>query len=144
MWPRAAEPWALTLFVLVPAATAAAVTWRERRHARTVFRPTPTAWDFVFGDSTADTPRFIRARLKDGRWVGGWYGPRSFAAGRTPTPDLYLEWAYEMNPDGSFGPPVTGTVGLYLRAQDADLIEFVIPEGPQHARRADPLQSETS
>ncbi len=125
--PRTAGLWTLALYIAIPAAAAAAVTWRERRTAQSVFRPAPTAWDYVFGDRIAATPRFVRARLKDGRWVGGWYGPRSFASGYPNPNDLYLEREYEMNADGSFGAAVQSSAGFYLRAEDSDILEFINP-----------------
>ncbi|MFF3504316.1 DUF6338 family protein [Streptomyces sp. NPDC003247] len=125
--PRAAGLWALGLFLGVPALVAAAVSWWERRGARTVYRAAPTAWDHMFGDSTQARPRFVRARLKDGTWVGGWFDARSYASGYPHAGDLFLQWSYQMNPDGSFGPPVAGTAGLYLRVENIDVLELLDP-----------------
>ncbi|WP_049580280.1 DUF6338 family protein [Streptomyces sp. SBT349] len=132
--PRAVGLWALGLFIGVPAALAAAVSWRLRRGAATTYRAVPTAWDYAFGNRRDSRPCFLRARLKDGTWVGGWLGPRSYVSGYPESPDVFLQWAYEMGPDGSFGPPVTGTAGLYLRIENTDLLELVDPP-PDPARR---------
>ncbi|WP_327742799.1 DUF6338 family protein [Streptomyces europaeiscabiei] len=121
--PRAAGLWALILFLGVPGAAASAVSRWERRSARAMYRPTPTAWDHVFGDLTR--PRFVRARLKDGAWVGGWFDARSYASGYPHGGDLFLQWSYQMNPNGSFGPPVAGTAGLYIRVENIDVLELV-------------------
>ncbi|MFC8404493.1 DUF6338 family protein [Streptomyces griseoincarnatus] len=121
--PRAAGLWALVLFLGVPGAAAVLVSWWERRGARSVYRPTPTAWDHVFRGLTR--PSFVRARLKDGAWVGGWFDARSYASGYPHGGDLFLQWSYQMNQDGSFGPPVAGTGGVYLRVENIDVLELV-------------------
>ncbi|GAA4821210.1 DUF6338 family protein [Streptomyces ziwulingensis] len=127
--PRAVGGWALLLFVVVPAAAAAAVSYRERRRAHSVYRPVPTAWDYAFGPHSDSGPRFIRARLKDGTWVGGWYGTRSYASGHPQEADLYLQASYLMGADGSFGSKVEHTGGIYLRMADVDVVEMVkVPE----------------
>ncbi|ANZ14811.1 DUF6338 family protein [Streptomyces noursei] len=125
--PRAVGLWALLLFLGVPAVAAAAVSYRERRSARSVYLPVPTAWDYAFGGRTHTGPRYVRARMKDGTWVGGWYGSRSYASGHPQEPDLYLQWSYRMSADGSFGPRVEGTEGVYLRMADVDILEMVGP-----------------
>ncbi|MGW6054753.1 DUF6338 family protein [Streptomyces sp. NPDC055189] len=128
--PRTIGLWALLLFLGVPAAAAAAVSYRERHRARSVYRPVPTAWDYAFGTRADSGARFVRARLKDGTWVGGWFGTRLYASGYPQQADLYLQVSYQMGADGSFGPRVESTDGIYLRMADLDLVELVnTPEG---------------
>lgn len=79
--------------------------------------------DYIFRRRSAC---FVRARLKSGPWVGGWYGLRSHAAGYPNAADFYLESAWEMASDGSFVRRVEGT-GLYLRMDNVDYIELVQP-----------------
>jgi hypothetical protein len=57
--------------------------------------------------------------------VGGWYGRRSRASAYPNPADLYLESAYEMGSDGSFGPRVRATGGLYVNMSDVEVLEFV-------------------
>lgn len=120
---REAGLWALILFLVVPAVAAAAVSWLENRNKSAVTRPEPTAWDYML--SNAIGSRFVRAHMKDGTWVGGWYGPQSYASGYPSPPDIYIQWAYQMNHDGSFGPPTLGSSGFYLRMDDVDFLEFI-------------------
>ncbi len=116
---------ALVLFILVPAVAAAGVSWVQRRRLQASYRAgTPTAWDHAFRDRP---PCFIRARLKDGSWTGGWYGPRSYASAYPQPAELFLQSAWQLNPDGSFGPKVNRTAGLHLRASDIDVLEFLDP-----------------
>jgi hypothetical protein len=118
---------ALLLLFVLPALVATLVSWRERRRLRGRYRPTPTAWDHVFRDRGAS---FVRARLKDGTWVGGWYGGESYATSYPQPPELYLQSAWRMAPDGSFVGRVEGTSGLFVRAEDIDILELLEPPSP--------------
>jgi hypothetical protein len=85
----------------------------------------------------------VRVRLKDGTWLGGWYGSRSYATSYPEPSELFLESAWRMNSDGSFADRVERTAGLYIRAADADVVELIHPPdqpGPDPAtRREAPL-----
>ena len=123
--PRLVGVVGVLLFLVVPAAAAAAVSLVERRRRHTRFLSTPTAWDHAFRDRE---PCFVRVRLKDGNWAGGWYGHRSYASSYPHPAELYLESARVMSRDGAFGARVLGTAGLRLRADDFDVLEFVEPD----------------
>ncbi|OON79614.1 DUF6338 family protein [Streptomyces tsukubensis] len=114
--------WGLVLFVAVPAATAAAVSLLQRRHLRARYQSTPSAWDHVFRDRQ---PCFVRLRLKDGTWVGGWYGNESYATSYPQPHALHLESAWRMLGDGSFAERVEGTAGLHVSGTDVDIVEMV-------------------
>jgi hypothetical protein len=120
--PRLVGVVALVLFVVLPAAVAAGVSWVQQRRRDASYRRTPTAWDHAFQDRQ---PCFVRARLKDGSWVGGWYGIRSYSTSYPQPAELFLESARRMSCDGSFGARVNQTAGLHLRASDIDVLEFV-------------------
>uniref|UniRef100_A0AAU2VJV0 DUF6338 family protein n=1 Tax=Streptomyces sp. NBC_00008 TaxID=2903610 RepID=A0AAU2VJV0_9ACTN len=122
--PRTAGLLALVLFVVVPAAAAGGVTWWQRRRRPARYRSTPTAWDHLFRRSG---PCFVRMRLRDGAWVGGWYGGRSYATSYPQAPEIYLETAWLMNPDGSFVRPVRDSAGIHIRAADTDVLELLDP-----------------
>lgn len=127
--PRLAGLAVLGLFVAAPAAVAAAVTHWQRRRAGTVhYHRTPTAWDRVF---QARGSCFVRLRLRDGAWVGGWYGTRSYATSYPHPAELYLESAWLMRPDGSFDRRIESTGGLYVRATDTDVLEILLPPDPE-------------
>ncbi|GAU70363.1 hypothetical protein SSP35_18_00910 [Streptomyces sp. NBRC 110611] len=123
--PRLTGVAVLVLFVLTPAAAAAGVTSWQRRRRRTVrYRGIPTAWDQLFRQRGSC---FVRMRLRDGAWVGGWYSTRSYATSYPHPAELYLQAAWLMGPDGSFLRRVEGTGGLLVRAADADVLEVVLP-----------------
>jgi len=119
---RQAATVSLALFFAIPAAVALAVGMIERLRHPSRFDPVPTAWDGAFRERSAG---FVRARLKSGTWVGGWYGRRSRASAYPNPPDLYLESGYVMLNDGSFGPRVQATGGVYVNMTDVEVLEFV-------------------
>lgn len=122
---RSTGIWALVLLIAVPALCAALVSGMQRLRATAAYRRAPTAWDHLFGGRGQGGACYVRARLKDGTWVGGWYGNRSYSSSFPHSSDLFLQWAYEMDEKGVFGRPVQGTAGLYLRAEDIDVLELV-------------------
>jgi hypothetical protein len=139
--PRQAAAVSLALFFAIPAAAAWAVGMIERRRHPSRFDPVPTAWDSAFrGRPTG----FVRARLKTGTWVGGWYGRRSRASAYPNPADLYLESAYEMGSDGSFGPRVQATGGLYVNMSDVEALEFVEATHSEAGLADGPEQGEES
>ncbi|WP_226961634.1 MULTISPECIES: DUF6338 family protein [Streptomyces] len=125
--PRAAGLWGLVLLIAVPALAAGLVSWWERRRWRARYRGTPTAWDHMF---RARGSCFVRVRLKDGTWVGGWYGGRSYATSYPHPPELFLESAWRMRADGSFDRRTPHTAGLRVLGEDLDLLEFLSPPPP--------------
>ncbi|MFE2022340.1 DUF6338 family protein [Streptomyces sp. NPDC059499] len=120
--PRVVGLVAVVLFLVVPAVAAVTVSLVDRQRRKAQFIRTPSAWDHAFRDRE---PCFVRVRLKDGNWAGGWYGDRSYASSYPHPAELYLESARVMGADGSFGARVRGTAGLRLRAEDFDVLEFV-------------------
>ncbi|MFF3256402.1 DUF6338 family protein [Actinacidiphila glaucinigra] len=125
--PRVVGFVAVVLFLVVPAMAAVTVSLVDRQRRKARFLRTPSAWDHAFRDRE---PCFVRVRLKDGNWAGGWYGNRSYASSYPHPAELYLESARVMGADGSFGARVRGTAGLRLRGEDFDVLEFVEPGEP--------------
>jgi hypothetical protein len=122
------------LVILFPAGVALALArWRNRSWAGK-YSDTPTAWDHMF---RTESNVYVRARLKDGQWAGGWFGVRSFTSTFPEPESLYLERAYEMSNDGTFVAPVPGSAGLHLLRADVDFVELVQP-----APSPDPKESD--
>lgn len=115
---------ALAMFVVFPTFAAMVANRLERRKVGAKFVPIPSAWDFSFRIRTAC---FIRARLKDGTWVGGWFGVESFASSYPAEKEVFLESAWKMERDGRFRAKTPNGGGLLLRYDTLDFIEFVEP-----------------
>jgi hypothetical protein len=122
--PRLSGLLALVMIVLVPTGLAWVEAWFIRRSRQARYRPAPTAWDSMFAGRGSC---FVRARLRSGLWVGGWYGGSSSASAYPHQTDLYLQAQYAMNPDGTFGSRIEGTAGVYLRGEDIEVLEILEP-----------------
>jgi hypothetical protein len=141
------SPWemllgAVMLMFLLPVACGfgmAQFRWSESRNALlrrfTAVDPTPTSWDFIF---TAGGPYFVRARLRSGERVGGFFGDNSVASSYPEAQDLYLEEAWRLAGDGTFLDPLPGTRGLLLTHDDLELIELFSSEGATGRHHAKP------
>ncbi|MDQ6944942.1 MAG: DUF6338 family protein [Actinomycetota bacterium] len=151
------EPWQLGLAAIVflffvPSVAAAGTIifsqrlgrgpWLERLFQGT-YDPTPRAWDYGWNRlfSRDDSPCFVRIRTNDDLWVGGYLGFGSFASSYPHADDLFMEYAYTMNSDGSFGGVVPGSQGMWVRCDDVRTMEFIAPpertSSPSEARQED-------
>lgn len=133
------HPWAVAilavvLFLALPAAVAyfmfanftwtpIGLRWLFYPKLNTRFSTTPTAWDEVANHLTAG--RFVRVRLPDGIWVGGWFSTRSFMSTYPENTDIYIESQYRMSPDGEFDERVEATAGVWVRVTDNSIVEWL-------------------
>ncbi|NYE44692.1 hypothetical protein HEB29_005703 [Streptomyces fulvorobeus] len=128
--PRASGALALLLLVVVPALVAGGEAWWSRRRRAVERVPTPGAWDHMFRTHGSC---FVRLRLRDGTWIGGWFGASSYASAYPQNPELFLERAWRMGADGTPLGRIESSRGLYVRAADVDVIELMSPE-PREGR----------
>ena len=101
--------------------------WLLRRGGVSPAHKTPSGWEHFFLQGRW---AYVRATLKDGRVVGGFFGPTSFTGYTAETPDLYLEQRYQLNKDAWFDGPAPGTLGIYIRAEEIVSVEFYEGGGP--------------
>jgi hypothetical protein len=124
------------LFLAIPAAAAGCVTWWQRRRFRGArYRSTPTAWDRMFQNRGSC---FVRVRLRDGAWAGGWYGSRSYATSYPQPAEVFLQTAWIMDSDGRFVRPINRSAGLHVRASDIDMLELLLPTEPTQPPKEEP------
>jgi hypothetical protein len=72
----------------------------------------PSAWDFVHFQQK---PRYVRIHLKDdGGIIGGVFQDKSYVSVLPQRPDIYLDQAWQLDPDGTFQEPLPGTQGLWI------------------------------
>lgn len=86
------------------------------------YDPTPTAWDYA---STELHGGFVRVLTKDQTWVGGYLGEKSYLSGYPESRELFLQQAWLLNDDGSFIEAVKGSKGVWIRCDDAQLVQFL-------------------
>jgi hypothetical protein len=60
--------------------------------------------------------------IKDGRVIGGLYGPDSFASSYPEREDIYLEEIWKIDEEGKFLGKIADTKGLLI---NADIIEYI-------------------
>lgn len=87
----------------------------------------PTAWEAAFDQRSLC---FVRVLTKEGTWVGGWYGEQSWSTSYPEPKEIYLQAAYLMDADGTFGAITERSAGIYVRCEDARLVEFVDAPAP--------------
>lgn len=87
---------------------------------------TPSGWDHYFATSSF---AYLRVTLRDGRVVGGYYGPESFAGYSDQKQDLYLEHRWELDDDDWFTRQAEGTRGVWLARESIVSVEFYEARG---------------
>ncbi len=121
-----ATPWAAARLVFYVRTSgwfqAAAVSVVAKLRLKRPWNPTPSAWDFAFARLQ---PGWVRVRLADGSWVGGWFAERSFASSFPEPQELYVEVGYVMADDGKFTEEVSAPAGMVVRCQDAVVVDFI-------------------
>jgi Family of unknown function (DUF6338) len=83
--------------------------------------PVHKPWDVVFKERGAC---WIIVHLKDGRRVGGRFGPRSVASSSPAEEQLYLEEVWELDAQGAFLHAIDRSAGILMSARDIQAIEF--------------------
>lgn len=111
--------------------------WVLRQLGISPVHKTPSGWEHFF---LKDRWAYVRATLKDGRVIGGFFGADSFAGYTADTPDLYLEQRHQLDDKDWFDAPAAGTLGVYIRADEIVSVEFyeagAAPSRPHWWRRA--------
>ena len=94
---------------------------RRIRETFGILHPVQRAWDYFFRRGLSC---WVVATLKDGRVLGGWYGPSSFASSDPTSQDLYLEKICKLSPDGKIESMADLTLGGIIDRENIELIEF--------------------
>jgi Family of unknown function (DUF6338) len=124
----------LVLIVGIPTAVALGEFRLSRRARRGRFADAPTAWDGLFRDRSEC---LVRIQLKSGGWVGGWYSTSSWASSFPQPADLYLQAQYVMRADGTFGPLLPGTGGVYVNGSEIEVLEIIEAGSRKGAKEVD-------
>ena len=95
---------------------------------KALLSPEAGPWDKVL----TDEPRFIRIRLKSGRFVGGYYGRTSAASTFPGERQIFVSDVYSFSETGEFGTPIERT-GILVQGDEIETLETIAlpPEGVQ-------------
>jgi hypothetical protein len=98
----------------------------------------------------------VRALTRDGQWVGGYAGTGSFYSTYPEPRELFVEQAWELDEDGAFVEVVQGTAGMWIKCDDAPVVQFLVDtelgeqeetdddQKPEHRRLDVPSEAVTS
>jgi hypothetical protein len=87
------------------------------------YRPTPLAWDWVAERFLKR--QFVRVRLPDGVFVGGWFAGHSYLSTYPQPRDIYIEVAWRLSSKGEFLGPVANSRGLWISVPEGSYVEWI-------------------
>ena len=99
--------------------------WSERAFRKMGLHPVhpvPAAWDYVF--PRISTANWVLITFHDGSFVGGFFGPKSFASSDPSERDLYIEQIFHIRGDGQWQMGPEGK-GILIKDQDIAYIELI-------------------
>lgn len=114
-----AIPWAIATTSRLWLATGVRA-WLIRKLRINPSHRTATAWDHFFEQGRE---AFVRATLVDGRVVGGYYGPGSFATYGEQARDLFISTQWELDDDAWFTKAADASMGIWLAKESVVSLE---------------------
>jgi hypothetical protein len=134
--PRTVAWLVMTLGFVLPAALAL-LTYARRFELRsferlpfrlpmpvTPYRSSPTAWDYI---APRQGGKWIKVRLPDGKWAGGWYSVRSYISTYPQPRDIFIEDQHYVDDDGTIGDIVEDTAGMWISIPDGAVVVWNNP-----------------
>jgi len=113
------------LFVFIGLPIALAFLWKKLRESEKFQNIAPhpenKPWDYVFSQRKE---YFIKAVLKNGNVVGGFYSKNSFSSSSPTTEQIYLEQSWVMKPNGGFERVKNDTNGILIMQNQISFLEF--------------------
>jgi len=94
--------------------------WLALPRRTTTQQSIPTAWD----KAAPNLGGWVRIRLADGKWVGGWIGDGSYVSTYPEPRDIYVSDQHDMAKDGTIGAMLPDSAGFWIALQDGDLVEW--------------------
>jgi len=100
---------------------------------RALLSPEGAPWDKVLTDEA----RFIRIRLKSGRFVGGYYGLGSAASTYPGERQVFVSEMYSFSDSGEFGTRIART-GVLIQGDEIETLEIVgLPPAEQNNEQSE-------
>ncbi|WP_280410277.1 DUF6338 family protein [Nocardia brasiliensis] len=82
----------------------------------------PTAWDKAALDRESG---WVRIRLSDGSWVGGWYSTESYVSTYPEPPEFYIEHQFRIDENGEIREKVANSAGVWVPLKDVTVVEWI-------------------
>lgn len=95
--------------------------WLKLPRRTTTQQSTPNAWDWAAPNLAG---RWIRIRLADGKWIGGWYGNGSYLSTYPEPHDIYVSDQHDVAADGTIGAQIPDTAGFWMKRPRFDAVSF--------------------
>jgi hypothetical protein len=107
----------------------AAIAKRLGFYVANNYRSIPVAWDFkALKHAQA---QFVRVRMEDGRFYGGYYGEGSYMSTYPHPRDIFISNLWRLEADGSFKHEIVASRGIWLPITDRCAVEWVdVPAQP--------------
>lgn len=87
-----------------------------------IIKSIPTSWDYKF--NKINDPVWILVTLKDGSYVAGYWGSKSFASSESTERDLYIEEVYTINSTKQWEKTKNDNDGILIQGDQIKTIEF--------------------
>lgn len=98
---------------------------KTKTKKRGINRPNsiPTAWDMAAYEKIDE--RWVRVRLAEKLYFGGYFGQGSYASTYPHDRDLFIQEQWEMGTDGQFLRPVRNSLGVWVPVPDDAVVEWL-------------------
>lgn len=104
---------------------------RSRKLMKKLQLPYPTAWDYFFDQRKT---AFVLVHQKNGKKIGGYYGPNSYATSYPRDGDMFLEAAIRVDDQGKFLNVIDDTMGILIKKDEYSILEFFYAGQNGHAQ----------
>lgn len=113
----------IVVLLMAPIGWAWGFLWLRKTQLlqRSLAHPTGKPWDFVFSKRLC---YWVVATLNDGRRIGGYYGPESFASSNPEPEQIFLEQSWVLTEGGGFERPKEQSAGVIILAKEIVTLEL--------------------
>ncbi len=97
-------------------------TWFQKLFRGKLLHPTPTAWDFIFGERTKSY--LIMFHLKSGAKIGGLYSTKSYVSSFPTSQEIYIEEVWQIDEQGGWIDPIEDSAGAFIKMEECTHFEL--------------------
>ena len=96
--------------------------WFQKLFRGKLLHPTPTAWDFIFGDRAQSY--LIMFHLKSGAKIGGLYSTKSYVSSFPTSHEIYIEEVWQLDEQGGWVNPIEDSAGAFIKMEECTHFEL--------------------